>query len=98
VSRTPFFSRPYILRGYTLFVPPKQTIVFKTGNSSAVRLLGDCKLPRGTRVREYREGDRIILEPLGGWPASFLDSLGAYPDEIPRPSDDTSQRDPFSRR
>ncbi len=77
---------------------PKQTIVFKTGNSSAVRLLGDCKLPRGTRIREYREGDRIILEPLGGWPATFLASLGAYPDEIPRPTDDTAQRDPFHPR
>ena len=76
---------------------PKQTIVFKTGNSSAVRLLGDCKLPRGTRVREYREGDRIIVEPLGGWPQSFLDALGAFPDEIPRSRDDKPQRDPFRR-
>lgn len=78
-------------------MPPKQTNVFKTGNSSAVRLLGDCKLARGTRVRQYREGERIIVEPLGGWPASFLDSLGAHPEEIPRPTDDTPQRDPFRR-
>ena len=77
---------------------PKQTIVFKTGNSSAVRLLGDCKLPRGTRVREYREGDRIVVEPLGGWPKTFLDSLGSYPDEIPRPKDERPQRNPFGRR
>jgi virulence-associated protein VagC len=76
----------------------KETTVFKTGNSAAVRLLGECRLPRGTRVREYRDGDRIVVEPLVRWPKSFLDSLGAYPDEIARPADDKVQRDPFSRR
>jgi virulence-associated protein VagC len=75
----------------------KQTVVFKTGNSAAVRLLGDCRLPRGTRVREYREGDRIVVEPVNRWPASFLAALGAYADEIPRPADDKTQRDPFER-
>ena len=76
----------------------RQTVVFKSGNSAAVRLLGECGLPRGTRVREYRDGDRIILEPVGGWPRSFLDALGAYPDDIPRPADERSQRDPFARK
>ena len=77
-------------------MPVKQTTVFKTGNCAAVRLLGDCRLPRGTRVREYRDGDRIVVEPLAEWPKSFLEALGAYPDEIPRPRDETSQRDPFA--
>lgn len=76
----------------------KQTTVFKTGNSAAVRLLGECRLPRGTRVREYREGSRIVVEPVGGWPRTFLAALGAYPDEIPRPADERTQRDPFARR
>ena len=76
----------------------KQTTVFKTGNSAAVRLLGECRLPRGTRVREYREGSRIVVEPVGGWPRAFLAALGAYPDEIPRPTEERTQRDPFARR
>lgn len=29
-----------------------ETVVFRVGNSLAVRLVGDCRLPRGTRVRE----------------------------------------------
>ena len=73
----------------------RQTTVFKTGNSAAVRLLGECKLPRGTREREYRDGARIVVEPMNQWPQSFLDALGAYADEIPRPADDAVQRNPF---
>ena len=77
----------------------KQTIVFQAGNSSAVRLLGDCRLPKGTRVRQYRDGDHIVVEPVSLWPRSFLAALGAYPDEIPRPADDgLLQRNPFHRR
>lgn len=79
-------------------MPAKETTVFKTGNSAAVRLLGECKLPRGTRVREYRDGDRIVVEPVGRWPRSFLAALGAYPDEIPRPAGERTQRNPFARR
>jgi virulence-associated protein VagC len=75
----------------------RETVVFKNGNSAAVRLLGECGLPRGTRVREYREGTRIVVEPIGGWPRRFLAALGAYPDEIPRPADPGRQRDPFAR-
>jgi virulence-associated protein VagC len=41
-----------------------ETVVFKVGNSLAVRLVGDCKLPRGTRIRERLEGDCIVLEPV----------------------------------
>lgn len=76
----------------------RDTTVFRSGNSSAVRLLGDCRLPRGTRVRERRDGKRIIIEPLGEWPASFLRTLGGFPDEIPRPKRETKQRNPLSRR
>jgi hypothetical protein len=55
------------------------------------------KLARGTRVRQYRDGDRIV-EPVGRWPRTFLAALGAYPDEIPRPTDEHLHRDLFERR
>ena len=70
--------------------------VFRSGNSLAVRLVGDCRLPRGTKVREYRSGSKIVIEPVrAGWSKRFLSSLGSYRREIPRPSDRNGQRDPF---
>ena len=69
------------------------SIVFKNGNSMAVRLIGDCKLPQGTKVREYMENGRIIIEPISEWPKSFLDTLGAWDEDIPRLK--SSPRDPF---
>lgn len=76
----------------------RQTTVFKTGNSAAVRLLGDCRLPRGTRVRVYRDARRIVVEPVDQWPAPFLEALGSFSDEIPRPTDNRKQRNPFTSR
>jgi len=74
-----------------------ETVVFKVGNSLAVRLVGDCRLPRGMRIRERREGDRIVLEPVfEGWPASFLAAAGAWTDDLPRPGQDEPARDPFA--
>ncbi len=72
-----------------------QSVVFKNGNSMAVRLIGDCRLPQGTKVREYREGNRIIIEAIGGWPDSFLRTLGAWDEEIERPAS-VAARDPFA--
>jgi len=69
------------------------SVVFKNGNSLAVRLVGDCKLPQGTRVREYREANRIIIEPIGGWPESFLGTLGAWDEDLPGMRNKV--RDPF---
>ena len=75
----------------------RETKVFKSGNSLAVRLLGPCRLPRGTRVREIREGDRIIIEAIEDeWPPEFLAAAGAFNDEIPRPADNDDLRDPFA--
>ena len=53
----------------------------------AVRLLKDCALPKGTRIQEYRDGNRIIIEPVAenDFPQSFLDALGAWDEEIPLP-------------
>ena len=71
-----------------------ESIVFKNGNSLAVRLIGDCKIPQGTRVREYRQGNKVIIEPVSEWPESFVHSLGAVDGELPRP-DAAGPRDPF---
>lgn len=72
------------------------SVVFQTGNSVAVRLVGDCRLPKGTRIREYRQGARIILEPVPGWPKSFRDAIGSIDHAIPRPRQDKKQRNPFT--
>ena len=74
-----------------------ETVVFQVGNSLAVRLVGDCKLPRGMRIREHREGDRIILEPITEtWSPSFLAAAGAWTEDIPRPGQNEPPRDPFA--
>ncbi len=73
-----------------------ETVVFQVGNSLAVRLVGDCKLPRGMRISERREGSRIIIEPLtDAWPRAFLAAAGAWPEALPRPGSDEPARDPF---
>lgn len=75
-----------------------ETIIFQVGNSLAVRLVGECKIPRGTRVRERRDGDRIIIEPIRtGWSPAFLAAAGSWTEPIPRPQDDDDKpRDPFA--
>ena len=74
-----------------------ESVVFRVGNSLAVRLVGDCKLPRGMRIRERRDGTRIILEPMvDAWPRSFLAAAGAWKDPLPRPGQDEPARDPFA--
>jgi len=69
------------------------SVVFKNGNSLAVRLVGDCRLPQGTKVREYRDKNRIVIERLSGWPASFMAALGAWDEDLPRHS--SRSRDPY---
>jgi len=68
--------------------------VFQTGNSLAVRLVGECRLPKGTRIREHREGNRIVLQPVSGWPKAFRDAIGSFTADIPR-AGDRKQRNPF---
>jgi virulence-associated protein VagC len=74
---------------------PTQTTVFQTGNSLAVRLLGDCRLPRGTKVRERREGNRIVIEAVDEWPTEFLALAGSWKEKIARPKWG-KVRDPFA--
>jgi virulence-associated protein VagC len=73
------------------------TVVFQIGDGLAVRLIGDGRLPRGMRIRERREGDRIILEPMAdAWPRAFLAAAGAWKGGIPRSGRDEPARDPFA--
>ena len=82
--------------GYPPFVS-SETVVFKVGNSLAVRLVGNCRLPRGTHVREHWEGKTIVIEPLiNTWSAAFLVSAGTWDEPIERPSRDEPARDPFA--
>jgi hypothetical protein len=62
-----------------------------------VRLTGDCRLPKGTRVREYRDGPRVVIEPLEIWPERFAEALGSFQDEIPRPPP-AHARSPFEAK
>jgi len=64
---------------------PSETIIFASGKSIAVRLLADCRLPCGMRVREYREGQRIIIEPIDAWSEDFLTALGAWVEPLELP-------------
>jgi virulence-associated protein VagC len=73
----------------------RSSVVFQNGHSMAVRLLGECRLPKGTRVRQYRDGGRIVIEPICAWPQDFVEALGSVTDEIPRPAQERKQRDPF---
>ena len=75
----------------------RETVVFKAGNSLAVRLVGDCRLPRGTRVRERRDGDNIVIEPVvNTWSDAFLATAGAWDGPLERPGRDEAARDPLA--
>jgi virulence-associated protein VagC len=74
-----------------------ETVVFKVGNSLAVRLVGDCRLPRGTRVRERWEGKTIVIEPVvDTWSPAFIASAGTWDEPMERPGRNESARDPFA--
>ena len=74
-----------------------ETVVFKVGNSLAVRLGGNCRLPRGTRVRERGEGKTSVIEPVvNTWSAAFLASAGTWDEPLERPGRGEPARDPFA--
>jgi len=61
--------------------------IFKNGRSQAVRLPKEFRL-KGTEVSIRKEGDKVILEPVGKalWPEGFWDIFTPDQDfEIPRP-------------
>lgn len=93
----PFISLVRISALDILTPVSSETVVFKVGNSLAVRLVGDCRLPRGTRVRERWEGKTIVIEPVvDEWSPGFLASAGTWDEPIERPGRDEEARDPFA--
>ncbi|XXY53228.1 AbrB/MazE/SpoVT family DNA-binding domain-containing protein [Sorangium sp. So ce269] len=70
--------------------------IFQNGGSQAVRLPKEYRFPEG-EVLIRREGRRVILEPLDEWPANFRACLGAWSDEIDRPTQGSVNdiEDPF---
>ena len=73
--------------------------IFQNGGSQAVRLPKSCRFPEGQQeVFVKRVGRRVILEPTDEWPKEFLACLGAWRDEIPRPSSRqaSEMNDPFA--
>lgn len=66
--------------------------LFKNGESQAVRLPEDFRFEGEEEVRIYRQGDKVILEPLKrSWSRKFLELAGSAPDfpypEEPPPAD-----------
>jgi len=55
--------------------------LFKSGNSQAVRLPKDFRLP-GQKVRIFRRGNQIILEPLEVTWDAFFASLDDFPEDF----------------
>ena len=55
--------------------------LFKSGGSQAVRLPKEFRFEGEDEVLVYRQGDRVILEPLKRtWSRKFLDLAGSAPD------------------
>ena len=72
--------------------------LFPNGGSQAVRLPKSCRFPNGHgEVLVHREGRKVILEPLDEWSAAFLECLGAWNEDLPRPQRESTAKlkDPF---
>lgn len=55
--------------------------LFQNGNSQAVRLPKEFRLP-GDKVKIFRKGNQVILEPFeAGWDVLF-ESLADFPDDF----------------
>ena len=69
--------------------------LFMNGRSQAVRLPLEFRF-EAAEVRIYREGHRVILEPItDDWGDAFWASFGSWNEEIARPLNDEHLRDPF---
>ncbi len=76
----------------------KRAKLFLNGASQAVRLPKEFRFPDGqTEVLVRREGRKIVLEPVDGWPDEFVACLGSWDEEIERPRQQP-MRDIGSRR
>jgi antitoxin VapB len=72
--------------------------IFQNGGSQAVRLPKSCRFDDDQdEVIVRRVGRQIILEPADEWSQAFLDCLGAWKEDIPRPkaTDLRKKKNPF---
>lgn len=75
----------YILMSILAMVSDRAKI-FQNGGSQAVRLPKSCRFSDDLdEVIVRRRGKQVILEPGDEWPAEFLECLGAWNEDIPRP-------------
>ena len=65
-------------------IKPDRAKLFMNGRSQAVRLPLEFRLP-GKEVSIRREGEAVILEPLGGrsWPHGYWDRLAELGRDFP---------------
>lgn len=74
--------------------------IFQNGGSQAVRLPKSCRFDDGQdEVIVRRVGKKVILEPADVWPEDFLECLGSWKDDIPRPPQKAvaGKKNPFDR-
>jgi antitoxin VapB len=62
----------------------KTARIFWTGRSQAVRLPKEFRF-EGDTVLVRREGSAVILEPVQGWPARYVESFAGIPEDFDRP-------------
>jgi antitoxin VapB len=73
--------------------------IFYNGGSQAIRLPKSCRFPEGQReVVARRVGRRVILEPADEWAPEFINTLGAWNEDIERPKTRpiAKKKDPFA--
>jgi antitoxin VapB len=71
---------PCILPGREMTMPQRAKL-FKSGGSQAVRLPKEFRFEGEEEVLVYRQGDRVILEPVKRtWSRKFLELAGSAPD------------------
>lgn len=83
----------YIQKGAAMDVAK----LFKSGNSQAVRLPKEFRLP-GDRVKIFRRGKQIVLEPMETTWDAFFESLDEFPDDFMkdgRQQPEDQVREPF---
>ncbi len=59
----------------------KTAKLFKNGRSQAVRLPKEFRMP-GKEVRVYKEGSRVVLEPMETTWDAMIESLEEFPDDF----------------
>lgn len=72
---------------------PLELVIFKSGNSSALRLPKALGFEPGERVVAYRDGEALVLkhaDPLG-WPVGYFESWEASSVELPERSPSSSR-------